>query len=84
MFVIYGCTIFEEGDEIILVLVCIRLVIQREIRTKGSKIEAKRVRFCFVFFSVELFFFLYIVNQDICFLYIKLEFLLFYLNNAHV
>ena len=42
MFLIYGCTVFEEGDEIILVLVCIG--------TKGSKKELKRVEFRFVDF----------------------------------
>ena len=51
MFVIYGCTVFEEGDEIILVLVCKRLMIG----TKGSRKELKRVEFCFVFFLVKMF-----------------------------
>ena len=42
VFVIYGCTVFEEGDETILVLVCIG--------TKGSRKELRRVELSFVDF----------------------------------
>ena len=55
MLVIYGCIVFEEGDEIILVLVCKRAYDiererEREIGMKGSRKELKRVGFRFVFF----------------------------------
>ena len=53
MLVIYGCIVFEEGDEIILVLVCkwaYDIEREREIGMKGSRKELKRVGFRFVFF----------------------------------